>query len=372
MNYFFKFTPHTQVPDSTTSNALFMQNDETIFSGKPSIMSFEFTDKSIDSLVEIKTRIRRIRKKKVVKSYKYLDSYLIIKDNHFYCLTNAQKPAIKIIDFDNYILKTNINSHKTIKKTFTIHQNIKSTPKKIVKKPTPVIVSKPKDTLSQTTESAKPLLSGEIWLMGLILGTLLFFTFIKVQFNSKLKIYFKALFSYQFFNKIYREQNSINQKVGLLLSLLFYSNISLLFYYTFFYSSPIQIHSYGFSVYIYIVLFLFLLFLSFNIINKILSVIFEIHDLLNEYLYSLYYFHRMLGLVLLPFVVLYPYLPSIIAQPSLYLAWGFLLLAFILRWFRGLQISFKNRVPFLYMILYLCTLEIIPLMFITKMILSLY
>ena len=91
MDYFFDFKPITQQPDSTQSNASFMQQNDEGFMGQQSIMSSQFEDTTVDSLVTVKTKkLRAYRKKKKVKSYKYLDSYLIVKKDSFPFLENIK------------------------------------------------------------------------------------------------------------------------------------------------------------------------------------------------------------------------------------------------------------------------------------------
>ena len=107
-------------------------------------------------------------------------------------------------------------------------------------------------------------------------------------------------------------------------------------------------------------------------VNKLIAFLFEKYNLINEIVYNYLFSNRFLGLILLPIALVYPYLPDFLAEILLLSTWGIIVLSFILRWFRGIIISFKYRVSYLYMILYLCTLEIIPLLFFTKEILSLY
>jgi len=413
MNYFFDFKPIPQVPDSTQTNSSFMQQSQQGFMGQESIMSADFSDNSIDSLVKVKTRTRRIRKKKEIQAHKYLDSYLIVKKDSFAFLEQIRVQDYELVGYDRFFPKTDIvtpiytvsvvdNSVDTlvvqdlaksntsfVDTVFSEKLMQEKTDSQLVKVDTSIetlVIKSEEKNLSKTklhtteiTASEEKIvknntssLSSEIWLMAVLLGTLFLFAFIKMQFRAKLKLYSKALTSYQFFNKMYKEQNSLNQRLAFFLSLLFYINTSLIIYYTLFHFVPSQIELKGFSHFLVILMSLVVIFFSFTFVNKIIGGIFEIYDILNEYLYSLYYYHRILGISLLPIVVLYPYLPDFVANISIYLAWGTVLFLFILRWFRGLQISFKNRVPFLYMILYLCTLEIIPLMFISKMILRLY
>jgi len=163
---------------------------------------------------------------------------------------------------------------------------------------------------------------------------------------------------------MFKEQNTTNRRLAFFLSFIFYTNISLLIYY-----SINPVFQKGFYTLASIFLIIFGIFLIFTTLNKLIAFVFESYNLVNEYLYNLFFFSRILGLSLLPLVVFYPYISHFGDVILFFLAWPIVFLSFILRWFRGLKISFKYRVSYFYMFLYLCTLEIIPLLFIIKMIL---
>ena len=429
MSKFFDLNPISQTPDSTQtqSGSSFMEMNNPSFSEQQkSIMSTGFKNESLDSLVKVKTKKLRKKKKKAIKSYQYVDSDLIIKKDSFAFLQNIQNPSFTSFDPNSYILNTSIDEHTdndtivafnqdvnvqsesevlTNKRGFTLisqlennHDSLWLMPsEKAFKLYTVPEISEYKQKIKTTAEEneitvgedpfsdsyaeelvePKPIkvieesvLSSQIWLMGLLLGLLFLMAFIKFQHNSKLKTYLQSVLSYQSFYKMFKEQNATNQRLAALLSFIFFINISLVAYYTFLHfgvypKDPQQYFSFPF-----IVGMVCLGYLIFVIVNKILAFVFESYKLLNENLYNLFFSNRILGLSLLPLVVLYPYMPPEISKYALYLLWGLVAGSFILRWFRGLQISFKHKVPYSYMFLYLCTLEIIPIIIIVKTILE--
>ena len=78
----------------------------------------------------------------------------------------------------------------------------------------------------------------------------------------------------------------------------------------------------------------------------------------------------MIGIVLLPIISILPYVPDSIAPWVFYAGFFVIILLYILRIFRGLQISFKNRLSIFYLILYLCALEIMPTLILFKVIVN--
>ena len=409
MNFRFDFKPLSQQPDSVSNNASFMQQNDQGFMGQQSIMSSQFEDNTVDSLVVVKTKkLRRARKKKEIKSYKYLDSYLIVKKDSFYFLENIENKSISFLDFNNYILendttqivyqipkKNNTDSNYVSQFIDTSSVNIisnhsvfadsiseKVSSKSIVTdtlkkqnntqergfKPSPKLYNEEiiKEPIFNANKSFKSL-NGEFWLMAVLLSVLLIFAFVKKQYNSKLSAYFQSLISYHTFNKMYKEQNSFNQKLAFFLTILFDVNLSLLIFYSLYYWGIIDSGSLNYFIILAYVILSYALFFMFN---KLIAFVFESYDLINNNLYNFNLTHRVLALFLLPMVLIIPYVPHLLSEILLFLAWGITLLSFIHRWGRSIKISFKFRVSYFYMILYLCALEIIPLMFIFKMILD--
>lgn len=435
MNELFDFEPLGQTPDSTQteSGSSFMEMNKPVFTEQQtSIMSAGFKNESLDSLVKVKTKRLRVRKKKVIKSYQYVDSYLIVKKDSFAFLQNIQNPSFLSFDPHQYILnsspqsdsiiivnandaaidvvneKTNeviplgeqylvtdsgqermadslwinakedfvnvynapvISEYKQVldisKNEDQIVVNEDSVKENIVEEI--VTINSP---LSPSPISGKPVLSSEIWLMGLLLALLFLMAFIKFQFNAKLKTYLQSVFSYQSFYKMFKEQNATNRRLAILMSTVYFLNVSLVAYYTFMHFHSFQNGLNHHFTFPRIFAALLLGYFLFTIFNKIIAFVFESYALVNENIYNLFFSNRILGLSLLPLVVLYPYIPQNLSKYVLFLLWGLVAGSFILRWFRGLKISFKHKVPYSYMFLYLCTLEIIPIIIIIKTLLE--
>ena len=129
------------------------------------------------------------------------------------------------------------------------------------------------------------------------------------------------------------------------------------------------------------ILFLYLLSVVFIVSNLKLIMILVIDTLFNRRDHfhirlHLYYF-QVLGLIVLPIYVLSFYLGDNIAQDSflngyftkmnLYFVAALLFITIIIiREIKSLLTALNNRISLLYIILYLCTLEILPLILVIK------
>jgi hypothetical protein len=87
---------------------------------------------------------------------------------------------------------------------------------------------------------------------------------------------------------------------------------------------------------------------------------------LEEYQYNVFLINNAAGVVLFPFVLVSAYLYKSEASGVL-IAGGIVIGLFLFyRLTRGLFSAFSNRIPLFYIILYLCSLEILPLLILFK------
>jgi hypothetical protein len=87
----------------------------------------------------------------------------------------------------------------------------------------------------------------------------------------------------------------------------------------------------------------------------------------SEFLFNMDNFNRGAGILLLPIVALIEYYPS--ENPMVVVFLGILTTSvfYIMLLKRGVSILLKKQFPIFYLFLYLCTLEILPLLLIYKM-----
>jgi hypothetical protein len=89
-------------------------------------------------------------------------------------------------------------------------------------------------------------------------------------------------------------------------------------------------------------------------------------EIFREYLVGVYHFYRIAGIIFTALVLLVLY--TIFLSPNVYFIAGFIVagLLYALRVFRLLLIFITRRVSIFYLILYLCALEILPVVIIVK------
>jgi hypothetical protein len=103
--------------------------------------------------------------------------------------------------------------------------------------------------------------------------------------------------------------------------------------------------------------------------NYVLAFISSNNDLGKEYLFNVFVYSQTIGIILFPFIVCLQftkYPTELFLYPALVICAGF----YALRMFRGFIISVtEQNVGILYIFLYLCALEILPLLVLIKFLL---
>lgn len=102
--------------------------------------------------------------------------------------------------------------------------------------------------------------------------------------------------------------------------------------------------------------------------TRLLGFIFEVKEAAREYAYNIVLFNKSVGLILFPITLLLAYARQI---PSDWLIWSGLILWGLVLLYRLVRLSFigfsVRGVSVFYIILYLCTLEILPVLVIIKL-----
>ncbi|HKP31887.1 MAG TPA: DUF4271 domain-containing protein [Chitinophagaceae bacterium] len=121
----------------------------------------------------------------------------------------------------------------------------------------------------------------------------------------------------------------------------------------------------------YCVLLLAIIYLGKFIVLKSAGWIFKITRATDTYIFIVFLVNKMLGIILLPFIVLYVFQPPIVRQVLVTLSLMFIIFLFAYRFifsFRPLKSEIKMNL--LHFFIYLCAFEIAPLLLIYKVLLT--
>ncbi len=192
----------------------------------------------------------------------------------------------------------------------------------------------------------------------------------RIAFSRFLSSVFVSGYSYQAACKSYKEQGLVQRRFGIGLDMLYMVNASLFLYLLNVFFVTIIFDTKGiFIVFIAFAILCFLV-LSRIFVMRIIGLFFNRRDLFLEFLHHFFIYNKIIGLVLIPFLIAIPYSQGKLQEIIIYTGISLVIIVYVLRLFRAFIFAFKNVVLFLYLILYLCILEIIPFLVVFKLLLS--
>jgi hypothetical protein len=209
------------------------------------------------------------------------------------------------------------------------------------------------------------------WYFLIIIVVLVVMTWIRMIYNKFLFALIENSYNFQLASKAFRERNIVQVRFGQVLNLLYLINGSLFvlaLHHSFKWNLPLAGDFEIFTASFGILLSLMILRIS---IMRVIGFIFNRYSLFSESLFHIYLYTKLLGIALIPFIISIPYTSGIAHKILILSAFIVTGIIYLMRIIRQAVFVSKNVVLLLYLILYLCTLEIIPVVLIIKIILSL-
>lgn len=204
------------------------------------------------------------------------------------------------------------------------------------------------------------------WYVLLALLSISIFAWGKSLYQKYLYQIVESLFNYQLANRLYRDKNILFRNLSIGLQILFSLNIGLFLYYlsirynlnniTNLPLANILIYSSG--------IFLFFQFKA--ALYKFIGYIFKVQDDFSEILHHVTIYNKALGLFLLPITLSIPFVNNYLQTGLLFFSLFIISALLLLVLFRGFQIVNKKHVSFFFLILYLCAVEILPVIILIK------
>lgn len=195
------------------------------------------------------------------------------------------------------------------------------------------------------------------------------FVLIKISEPKKIIKIFSSVLSLQVAKQLFREDFRLTKRISILLGISFILVMAFLIQFINEYFGLILTEYSQLKQFLFFTAILSLMYLIKFSINYILAFITSNEELGKEYLFNVYVFSQTIGVVLFPLVICLKYTKyptEWFLYPALVICGGF----YALRIFRGFVISvFEQNVGILYIFLYLCTLEILPLLVLIKFLL---
>ncbi len=207
------------------------------------------------------------------------------------------------------------------------------------------------------------------WTLTIAMISLILLLIIKRFFKDSFSSLYKSLVNYQLSEKLLRDKNILTIRSNLILNVHFILIFSLLL--------AVVLWKYGSTEKLSISSFLFFMSILASIIIaryliiNIIGYTFDKSKLAKEQIFNIQLIDKALGITILPFVFMILYAPKLFSTIAMGICIALVILAFIIRLLRIIQTNNKNDVLLFHSFLYLCTLELLPLIIGIKFIISL-
>lgn len=201
------------------------------------------------------------------------------------------------------------------------------------------------------------------WALGIFLLGFVAIIWIRIVFPRHFLSLFSVVLKPRLLRQTMREDVPITHASSLALLLLFALTGGMLLY---------QMQTYGFEGFRLfsndgVILFLklsgvvALVYLVKVIVVSILRFLLRDNGVIGEYLFSILTINKLLGIMLLPITIAIAYMHPGTIPVLIWIGLGTLVLFWLYRIIRGILTGIGARVSVFYLFLYLCTLEILPL-----------
>lgn len=200
------------------------------------------------------------------------------------------------------------------------------------------------------------------WLLGIFLFLVVLFVWIRLFYSKFFNALANALVSFQLSVKLFQERNVLLQRVSIVLDFIYVIVTSIFIFELIEFTGVAGTGMKGINLFLLLVNIIMLYAILRVMILRMTGSLFLVRPLFSEYIHNTFVINKGLGILLFPVVIMAHYLPDDLIPVMLVLGIVFFSIAFLYKSFRAYQIIIRRDILIFYLILYLCTLEILPLL----------
>jgi len=232
----------------------------------------------------------------------------------------------------------------------------------------------PPETILSTEQMLQPTHEGAVdkvvsspdWILGVLLLILTLLAWVRVYHLKRLNQLFQAFLYKLHVYTILRSNDSLITRISMGLNAVFVLSMSLFLYQIMQYYKVEMPYADTVSSFLIILGVVFIIYPLKSLGLRLIGWVFNDSEKFKEYIFNVFLINKILGLALVPIVTLVAYMTS--GQGMLFKLGAMLVIVlYIYRLIRGYSIgrAVANLSQF-YIFLYLCTLEILPLIVVTR------
>ena len=188
-----------------------------------------------------------------------------------------------------------------------------------------------------------------------------FFAWIRMYYGNILVQTVQAAVNFQVANRMFNDNSLLQNQLDRLLYVFYFLSTGFMLYYMELRLDLVPYNLQGGWLFLFNTGLLMGVFLGRFLMLNLAGIFFKRMKILREYLYNIFIFNKLMGMSVLPLVFLLVYTRGMIQDTVFWLSVLVMAGIFLMRLFRGLVFSYRKEVLIFYMFLYLCALEIAPL-----------
>jgi hypothetical protein len=188
-----------------------------------------------------------------------------------------------------------------------------------------------------------------------------FFAWIRVYYGNLIIQTVQASVDFQVANRMFNDNSLLQNQLDRILYLFFFLSMGFLLYVVELRIELIPYGLQGWGLFLFNLALLSGVFLGRLMMLNIAGILFKRIRLLREYLYNIFIFNKLTGMAILPLIFLLVYTRGILQEVVFWLTLLVVCGIFLMRLIRGVVFSYRKEVLIFYMFLYLCALELAPL-----------
>jgi hypothetical protein len=209
--------------------------------------------------------------------------------------------------------------------------------------------------------------SPQDWFTIIVIIAVIIIATVRHSFGNYLTSLFQGFVNYSTASRMFRERNvSLNQ--GEIRLEIFGYIVTSLFFYQIVQYFDLNLPFNGYIKFALALVLVFLYFLVKKILYLAMGFIFENSGETGEFLYNFGNYIRVTGIIAFPFVLLIAWAPFPTPYPLFTSGLTIISILYLILIWRGIRIFLKKQFSIFYLFLYLCTLEILPLLVVLKLI----
>ena len=214
-------------------------------------------------------------------------------------------------------------------------------------------------------EHSEPLLE-QNWFLVLIVTLVAIAGFIRFKWYKYISDVFSAVLFKNVAGKLQSTNSGIQKVASIWLEFLFYANFAVLFFESMRLSGNTFFQLSGWKLLLPLFGFLIVIFTLKFIVYRFVGWVFGIQVATAGYLYQSSVMSKAFGLILLPLVVIFPFLEPEARHWIPRIGFSVFVLLYVIQVGRGIVANLRGGLSGYYIFLYLCALEILPLSILIK------